>query len=935
MGAFSQLVLRMRGPILLVVAVVTALLAWRLPTLRQDEDVLRFLPEEDPDIIRFREVSAEFGGLDVAIVGVESPRLLTADGMDAVRRMAKAAERVEGVYHVVAFTEMPHLTPTEAEFRIDPLVPQDIPRDPASVQGIRETILGDRLVAGRLVSRDGTAAMVLCFLETSAPQQTAALEIQRVVTAEAGHMRLYFGGLPFVQAYVGGGTRRDIVALTPYVLLLSALATFLFFRRPLGALLVLSAVAIGTVWTIGGMAAAGAPMTVVSTSLPMVLVAIGGAYGAHILAAFYVAPGEGGRERIEHALKEVGPPVIASMLTTIAGFASFLAMDVAPMRAFGFQASVGVFLCGILALVIVPAVLSFARGKAPAKAPAERLAGPVAAMALATRRHKWATVGTTLAVGALAGAMAWRVVPDTSLDSFFRPDSMPARSDAFLREQFGGSVFVQAYVRGDLNHPVVLDELRKIVEEAQTIEGVSDVNSFLETLETLAAGLGGLPRIPQTRERVAGLGPFMAGNPGLRQLVDDAHTRAMVQITVGTQDTRMVGNVVDHLDEFIAHDVPRRVRVVDIHGSGPGVEEARRHRLDMVARRAVRILRGHRIATSAVADERVRQVLVSRFGALSLAPGRDLDREVEASMEEFFDSDDSPFDPIEGAPVGVKLADLARRPVTRAAVAERLPAALPAELAADAEGMALAVPTVTDRIAEARARVIGKRLLPEVLRAAGAEEVDPRTRDLVRGALEELDDALVGLPTDGPEGLSVEAGITGTPVVNRAFGRSTQRNQIRSIVISVVTLMLLGMVMFRSLKIGFVSVLPAGLTLLITFGLMGWLHVPLDPGTCMVAALALGIGIDYALHFLWRRRWRGMALDETARTVGPAVAFNAVQVASGFAVMIVADTVPLSRFGVLVTVAMVVAAIVTFTLLPGIEPRTKREAPEDTEAPTA
>ena len=102
-------------------------------------------------------------------------------------------------------------------------------------------------------------------------------------------MRLYFGGLPFIQSHIGGGTRRDIIRLTPYVLILAALATFIFFRRPLGAILVLSAVALGAVWTIGGMAAMSAPMTVVSTSLPMVLVAIGGAYGAHVLAAFYVA----------------------------------------------------------------------------------------------------------------------------------------------------------------------------------------------------------------------------------------------------------------------------------------------------------------------------------------------------------------------------------------------------------------------------------------------------------------------------------------------------------------------------------------------------------------------------------------------------------------------------------------------------------------------
>ena len=156
-------------------------------------------------------------------------------------------------------------------------------------------------------------------------------------------------------------------------------------------------------------------------------------------------------------------------------------------------------------------------------------------------------------------------------------------------------------------------------------------------------------------------------------------------------------------------------------------------------------------------------------------------------------------------------------------------------------------------------------------------------------------------------------------MINRAFGRSVQRNQILSLIIAFIALFIIGTLIFRSPRLGVLAVFPAGFTLLVTFGLMGWLGMPLDPGTCMVAALSLGIGIDYAIHFIWRRRWCGLSLEQTARTVGPALAFNAVEVASGFAVMIIADTVPLARFGILVTVAILVAALSTFTLLPALE----------------
>lgn len=949
MGVFTDFILRLRAPILVTVAVVTALLAYRLPTLRQDEDVLKFLPAEDADIQLFRRVSREFGGLDVAIIGVESPRLLTADGISKVRQMTRAAAAVDGVYHTLSFTEVPHLTPSEEEFAIDPLVPEKIPNDRERLEEIRENVLHDAIVTGRLVSETGDAAMILCFLEAEEGQQGVAQEIQRAVRAEAGSMQLYFGGLPFVQLHIGGGTRRDIVRLTPYVLIIAALATFIFFRRPLGSLLVLSSVALGTVWTIGGMAAMGAPMTVVSTSLPMVLVAIGGAYGAHVLAAFYVARAPTAPERVVLALREVGPPVVASMMTTVAGFASFLAMDVAPMRAFGFQASVGVFLCGLLAMIVVPAVLSFGRGK-PKAPPAERLGPPITKAAVGVRRHRWVTFTIVLAIGAFAATAAWRVAPDTSMESFFRPGSGPARADQFLRDQFGGSVFVQVYVRGDLRDPVVLDELRAIVEEARTIEGVTDVNSFLETLETLSAGLGGVARLPRTREQVSGLRPFMVGNPALRQLVDDELTRGIIQITLGSQDTRVVAEVVDHLREFIESEIPSQITVVQIYGDRNRVgneddeddEEtaevaddpdliraARARRLRFLAGRVVRRLEAAGATPSPTAREEILTVLREHFADWTLEPGADLEREVLATTNEFFQSDDSPFEPFDATAVGRSLAPTARQPVTEQTLDEVLPRTLPEEQATDAVGVEMTAPALAERISDTRARVLASRLTPEILRVAGIEERSDAVVEAVRGVLEEADDARVGLDraVEGRrESLSLEVGVTGTPVINRAFGASTQRNQIRSIVIAVVALLLLSSVMFRSARLGLIAVLPAGVTLLITFGLMGWFHMPLDPGTTMVAALALGIGIDYAIHFLWRRRWRGLSLKETANSVGPAILFNAVQVASGFAVMILADTVPLSRFGVLVTVAMLVAAVATFTILPAFE----RDLPDET-----
>ena len=100
-----------------------------------------------------------------------------------------------------------------------------------------------------------------------------------------------------------------------------------------------------------------------------------------------------------------------------------------------------VFLCGLVSLTVVPAVLSFGRGK-PREAPAELLAGPIWRLTKFFNQRRWSTLGGVTVVGLVAAAATWRVAPDTSMESFFRPDSGPAEADRFMRERFGGSTFV-------------------------------------------------------------------------------------------------------------------------------------------------------------------------------------------------------------------------------------------------------------------------------------------------------------------------------------------------------------------------------------------------------------------------------------------------------------------------------------------------------------
>jgi len=100
--------------------------------------------------------------------------------------------------------------------------------------------------------------------------------------------------------------------------------------------------------------------------------------------------------------------------------------------------------------------------------------------------------------------------------------------------------------------------------------------------------------------------------------------------------------------------------------------------------------------------------------------------------------------------------------------------------------------------------------------------------------------------------------------------------------------------------------------------------------TVMTASIAIGIGIDYAIHFTSRFRSElregkreSEALIVTLKTTGRAIVINAITVMMGFIVLVRASMVPIQRFGWLIALLMFISALGALTLLPALILTTK------------
>lgn len=128
--------------------------------------------------------------------------------------------------------------------------------------------------------------------------------------------------------------------------------------------------------------------------------------------------------------------------------------------------------------------------------------------------------------------------------------------------------------------------------------------------------------------------------------------------------------------------------------------------------------------------------------------------------------------------------------------------------------------------------------------------------------------------------------------------------------------------MFKKITIGLVGSIPIILTAIISFGVMGLLDIPLSSTTALISSIAVGIGIDYAIHFIERYKIYSLQLNDpliiakkTINHSGRAILFNAAIVISGFLVLLFSVFPPNRVLGALVSLNMFTSLLGTITIM--------------------
>lgn len=165
--------------------------------------------------------------------------------------------------------------------------------------------------------------------------------------------------------------------------------------------------------------------------------------------------------------------------------------------------------------------------------------------------------------------------------------------------------------------------------------------------------------------------------------------------------------------------------------------------------------------------------------------------------------------------------------------------------------------------------------------------------------------------------------FTGTFSLYNNLLQSLFSSQIKTIFTVFSIIFVLFVIVFRSISVALIAVIPNTLPSLIILGLMGLMGIPLDIMTITIAAIAIGIGIDNAIHYISRFKTELLvdgdfvsSMYRAHNSIGVSMFYTAATVAIGFAVLILSHFIPSIYFGIFMAIAMLSAVIVNLTLLP-------------------
>jgi len=926
---------------------LTLFFGWQLRTIKIENTSRTFMPKDDPSYQLMLDTEKSFGSMLMLGISLETKgsTILTPEYIDVVRRITERIESVDYVENIDSIANIDFIrgetnADGEGTLKASSLLGEDdeYTGSKEDMRLIRQRIIDWQEMYNRVIVDDdfNTTQMMITIQASTEDGQELPSEIQTSILAKiqdicteelaGSDLEIRYFGDPVMSHDARDFLMDDLLHLIPFVALIVLLSLYFSFHTISGTLFPLVTVLVSTIWSVGLLCLLGYTFTIIGSMIPVCLIACGSAYGIHVMTHYYIGidriEGEITKEKhmgaIEFALKDVWVAVLLAAITTIAGFISNVSSPLRPLRSFSIFSAAGVAFSLILSITLIPAMLyvtpisivgkhwknkdhlstklrmklehELARrgGKSPEEASGQSLYNIYRFFAGTKTR----LVIFVIVILAASSFGIYKLIVDTAMVNYF-PETSKFRQDlAYVDENLSGTNSIYIVVKGN-------------EKSAEEISDSSDSAADFGDFDFSGADDSAASDFDFSSSEASSDFDFGDFN------FDSADSSSVVESMPAVKQyysltDPVVLKAVDDMQNYLSINHPEigkivsfttfikrmnQVMHVPVEGATGGIESEHIKTLDSTA------------SIQQMLD--IINTAYAQAGGEKAKPSeivREIERELNYNGLAYYEI---PY-------------DVEKYPVDRQEALSDLVTQYLYLLSSDA------ITRFADDMTNPKAIRIQMQL---------------KTHSTVdTGKL--IDDINAYAAKYFPKNYTVSA--TGSAALEYTMSNLVINSQMVSIVFSLIMVFLIIALSFKSGWAGLIGVIPLGLVIMLNFMVMGFTGIKLDLCTSIVSSIAIGVGIDYTIHFMETYQHERASCEnseevakKTFNSSGKGIITNAIAVGFGFLVLVFSKFIILRYIGILVAVVMFTSSTAAMTIIPGVLnafdpkfmwPKEKREA---------
>lgn len=162
MQKLANLINKYAWPIFILIILITIFAAIQAKNLKIEDDITKYISEDDPDIKFYGEVIDKFGGsqMSISMISLEYEDLFTLENLERIKSITERLEAAPFVKTVNSFLNMPKIITTDVGLEVKDLV-EVFPENDEEAKELKLSLLNDKLVKGKFISEDGNVALLM------------------------------------------------------------------------------------------------------------------------------------------------------------------------------------------------------------------------------------------------------------------------------------------------------------------------------------------------------------------------------------------------------------------------------------------------------------------------------------------------------------------------------------------------------------------------------------------------------------------------------------------------------------------------------------------------------------------------------------------------------------------------------------------------------